>query len=108
MYLGVPILLAFQYAETLSEQRMPSIVWGDSLIWIIVTGSPGVGKNHAGKIVGCRGCQTNHRVPFSTALDMPNHMLASQVDHALKVTGKGTLLEIPAGRSGIAMTTSAL
>jgi hypothetical protein len=35
------------------------------------------------KIVGWRACQANQRVLFTTAMDMLNHLLASQVDHSL-------------------------
>jgi len=46
-------------------------------------GNPGVGKTMLAKIIGCRACQANHRVLFTTAMDMLNHLLASQVDHSL-------------------------
>ena len=48
-----------------------------------VTASPGVGKTFLSKIVGWRACQSNQRVLFTTAMDMLNHLLASQVDHSL-------------------------
>jgi DNA replication protein DnaC len=35
------------------------------------------------KIIGWRACQGNQRVLFTTAMDMLNHLLASQVDHSL-------------------------
>ena len=35
------------------------------------------------RFVGWRACQANQRVLFTTAMDMLNHLLASQVDHSL-------------------------
>jgi len=46
-------------------------------------GNPGVGKTFLAKIIGWRACQANQRVLFTTAMDMLNHLLASQVDHSL-------------------------
>jgi DNA replication protein DnaC len=55
-----------------------------------------VGKTMLAKIVAWRACQGNHRVLFTTAMDMLNHLLASQVDHSLvrklKVYTEPTLL----------------
>ncbi len=42
-----------------------------------------MGKTYLAKIVGGRACQANQRVLFTTAMDMLNHLLASQVDHSL-------------------------
>jgi DNA replication protein DnaC len=42
-----------------------------------------VGKTFLAKIIGWRACQANQRVLFTTAMDMLNHLLASQVDHSL-------------------------
>ena len=53
---------------------------GTNLVFI---GNPGVGKTFLSKIVGWRICQANQRILFTTAMDMLNHLLASQVDHSL-------------------------
>ena len=50
---------------------------------LVLIGNPGVGKTLLAKIVGWRACQANVRVFFTTAMDMLNHLLASQVDHSL-------------------------
>jgi len=50
---------------------------------VVIIGNPGVGKTFLAKIIGWRACQANHRVLFTTAMDMLNHLLASQVDHSL-------------------------
>jgi DNA replication protein DnaC len=50
---------------------------------VCLIGNPGVGKTYLAKIVGWRACQANQRVLFTTAMDMLNHLLASQVDHSL-------------------------
>jgi DNA replication protein DnaC len=63
---------------------------------IVIIGNPGVGKTFLAKILGWRACQANQRVLFTTAMDMLNHLLASQVDHSLvrklKVYTEPTLL----------------
>jgi DNA replication protein DnaC len=63
---------------------------------IVIIGNPGVGKTFLAKIIGWRTCQANQRVLFTTAMDMLNHLLASQVDHSvvrkLKVYTEPTLL----------------
>ena len=48
-----------------------------------VIASPGVGKTFLAKLIAWRACQANQRVLFTTAMDMLNHLLASQVDHSL-------------------------
>src|SRR5207244_10977894 len=50
---------------------------------IVIIGNPGVGKTFLAKILAWRACQANQRVLFTTAMDMLNHLLASQVDHSL-------------------------
>jgi len=68
---------------------------GTSAIFI---GNPGVGKTFLAKIIGWRACQANQRVLFTTAMDMLNHLLASQVDHSLirklKIYTEPTLLVV--------------
>lgn len=50
---------------------------------IVLIGNPGVGKTFLAKLLAWRACQANQRVLFTTAMDMLNHLLASQVDHSL-------------------------
>ena len=50
---------------------------------VVLIGNPGVGKTFLAKVIGWRACQANQRVLFTTAMDMLNHLLASQVDHSL-------------------------
>jgi len=50
---------------------------------VCIIGNPGVGKTYLAKIIGWRACQANQRVLFTTAMDMLNQLLASQVDHSL-------------------------
>jgi DNA replication protein DnaC len=50
---------------------------------LVLIGNPGVGKTLLAKTIGWRACQANVRVFFTTAMDMLNHLLASQVDHSL-------------------------
>jgi DNA replication protein DnaC len=50
---------------------------------VVLSGNPGVGKTFLSKIIGWRICQANQRILFTTAMDMLNHLLASQVDHSL-------------------------
>lgn len=53
---------------------------GTNLVFI---GNPGVGKTFLAKVIVWRACQANQRVLFTTAMDMLNHLVASQVDHSL-------------------------
>lgn len=50
---------------------------------VVLIGNPGTGKTFLAKIIAWRACQANQRVLFTTAMDMLNHLLASQVDHSL-------------------------
>jgi len=50
---------------------------------VVIIGHPGVGKTFLAQILGWRACQANVRVLFTTAMEMLNHLLASQVDHSL-------------------------
>lgn len=65
---------------------------------VIIIGNPGTGKTFLAKILAWRACQANRRVLFTTAMDMLNHLLASQVDHSLvrklRVYTEPTLLVI--------------
>jgi len=63
---------------------------------LVLIGNPGVGKTFLAKIIAWRACQANQRVLFTSAMDMLNHLLASQVDHSLvrklKIYTEPTLL----------------
>src|SRR5580693_4998680 len=50
---------------------------------VVLIGNPGTGKTFLAKIIAWRACQAKQRVLFTTAMDMLNHLLASQVDHSL-------------------------
>ena len=50
---------------------------------VIIIGNPGTGKTFLSKIIGWRVCQANSRVLFTTAMNMLNQLVASQVDHSL-------------------------
>lgn len=50
---------------------------------VVIIGNPGTGKTFLSKIIGWRACQANYRVLFTTAMNMLNQLVASQVDHSL-------------------------
>jgi DNA replication protein DnaC len=50
---------------------------------LVLIGNPGVGKTFLAKIIAWSACRANQRVLFTSAMDMLNHLLASQVDHSL-------------------------
>ena len=50
---------------------------------VVLIGNPGVGKTFLARVFAWKACQANQRVLFTTAMDMLNHLLASQVDHSL-------------------------
>ncbi len=85
-----PSINAFNFSHHKTRQQVKARIFklldldflrtGANLVFV---GNPGVGKTMLAKIVGWRACQPNHRVLFTTAMDMLNHLLASQVDHSL-------------------------
>src|ERR1700751_2825220 len=85
-----PILDQFHFAHHKSRQqaknRILRLLELDFLkqgTSVVIIGNPGVGKTFLAQILGWRACQTNVRVLFTTAMEMLNHLLASQVDHSL-------------------------
>ena len=50
---------------------------------VILIGNPGTGKTFLAQIIATRACQKNHRVLFTTAMDMLNQLSASHVDRSL-------------------------
>ena len=50
---------------------------------VVIIGNRGVGKTFLAQILGWRACQANGRGLFTTAMEMLDQLLASQVDHSL-------------------------
>ena len=50
---------------------------------LVLIGNPRVGKTFLARVIGSKACHANQRVLFTPAMDMLNHLLASQVDHSL-------------------------
>ncbi len=85
-----PTLVQFHFAHHKSRQQarnrilhlldLDFLKQGTS---VVIIGNPGVGKTFLAQILGWRACQANVRVLFTTAMEMLNQLLASQVDHSL-------------------------
>ena len=85
-----PVLDQFRFAHHKSRQqaknrilRLLDLDFLKQGTSIVIIGNPGVGKTFLAHILGWRACQANVRVLFTTAMDMLNQLLASQVDHSL-------------------------
>jgi DNA replication protein DnaC len=50
---------------------------------IILIGNPGVGKSFLAKSMAYAATQAGHKVLFTTAMDMINHLIAADADHSL-------------------------
>jgi DNA replication protein DnaC len=71
---------SFHFKHHKTRMELEFLAKGTS---VIIIGNPGTGKTFLARILGWRACQANQRVLFTTAMDMLNHLLASQVDHSL-------------------------
>jgi DNA replication protein DnaC len=85
-----PCIDAFQFQHHKTRQqakprilRLLDLEFLTSGTNLVLIGNPGVGKTFLAKIIAWRACQANQRVLFTSAMDMLNHLLASQVDHSL-------------------------
>jgi DNA replication protein DnaC len=85
-----PSIDAFHFVHHKSRQqakprilRLLDLSFLDKGTNLVLIGNPGVGKTFLAKLIAWRACQANQRVLFTTAMDMLNHLLASQVDHSL-------------------------
>ena len=85
-----PSIDAFHFLHHKSRQqakprilRLLDLSFLDKGTNLVLIGNPGVGKTFLAKLIAWRACQANQRVLFTTAMDMLNHLLASQVDHSL-------------------------
>ncbi len=51
---------------------------------IILIGNPGVGKTFLAKCIAYGATQASVKVLFTTAMDMINHLISAEADHALR------------------------
>ena len=85
-----PSIDSFQFSHHKSRQQLKNRIlrlldldFLENGTNVCIVGNPGVGKTYLAKIIAWRACQARQRVLFTTAMDMLNHLLASQVDHSL-------------------------
>lgn len=50
---------------------------------VIIIGNPGTGKTYLAKCIAYAACNANKKVLFTTAINMINHLIASEADHSL-------------------------